>query len=376
MKVCHSQRIKSVSASVFTPKEIQDLQEGGNSVAAKIWLGKFNPGEYAEPDVNDMFGIKAFMEKKYVDKQWYKPPEERYQETVNKVQAIPDTFVVKVAALPSSNATAKSVQSVQQASISKTVDLLGDLTISTPTNTVSATPVVDEDFGDFQSSTTPTSAFFPPNVQPAANISSFASFESAFPSFPTAQPSSPFQTMTSPTTPLSPVTPVMSFSPTVPQPTSPQQTTSVPLSTNPSSALPTAFDDPYAALRHIDSRVASRSEVFAQAQEAPVKSTGGFPVKRQPSMASLQQKASPSLLVQPNMGQGFPTHGSAVGGMVGAPSAPKQQQPSPSQPKSAGLFGDLDPLKTGGTSIPATANQTKQRPLSFGNGGFDFDSLI
>ncbi|KAI8815111.1 Arfgap domain of Hiv-1 Rev binding protein [Cladochytrium replicatum] len=73
-----SHRVKSVSASIFTPAEIQSLQKGGNSYARRTWLATWNPETYPQPDANDTFGIREFMRVKYVQKRFYKEVFPRY----------------------------------------------------------------------------------------------------------------------------------------------------------------------------------------------------------------------------------------------------------------------------------------------------------
>lgn len=70
----YGQRIKSISASVFTPEEILSLQQGGNAAAEKVWLATYSPQFYSEPKDDDQFGIKEFMRLKYQELKWYRAP--------------------------------------------------------------------------------------------------------------------------------------------------------------------------------------------------------------------------------------------------------------------------------------------------------------
>ncbi|KAG0226639.1 ArfGAP with FG repeats 1 [Actinomortierella wolfii] len=64
-------RVKSISASTFTPEEIAALQKGGNGVAKTIWLATWSRQEYPEPDSNDNDEVRQFMRAKYVKKLWH-----------------------------------------------------------------------------------------------------------------------------------------------------------------------------------------------------------------------------------------------------------------------------------------------------------------
>ncbi|KAF9989239.1 hypothetical protein BGZ75_007061 [Mortierella antarctica] len=68
-------RVKSISASTFTPEEISGLQKGGNAVAKRIWLATWSWREYPEPDAHEVDEVRQFMRAKYVKKQWYQDPE-------------------------------------------------------------------------------------------------------------------------------------------------------------------------------------------------------------------------------------------------------------------------------------------------------------
>ncbi|KAF9576031.1 hypothetical protein EC968_000591 [Mortierella alpina] len=68
-------RVKSISASTFTPEEMSGLQKGGNAVAKRIWLATWSWREYPEPDAHEVDEVRQFMRAKYVKKQWYQDPE-------------------------------------------------------------------------------------------------------------------------------------------------------------------------------------------------------------------------------------------------------------------------------------------------------------
>ncbi|KAG0030265.1 ArfGAP with FG repeats 1 [Podila clonocystis] len=67
-------RVKSISASTFTPEEVASLQKGGNAVAKKVWLATWSWREYPEPDAHEVDELKQFMRAKYVKKLWYQDP--------------------------------------------------------------------------------------------------------------------------------------------------------------------------------------------------------------------------------------------------------------------------------------------------------------
>ncbi|ORZ19972.1 hypothetical protein BCR41DRAFT_351070 [Lobosporangium transversale] len=67
-------RVKSISASTFTPEEVSGLQKGGNGVAKSIWLATWSWREYPEPDAHEVDEVRQFMRAKYVKKQWYQDP--------------------------------------------------------------------------------------------------------------------------------------------------------------------------------------------------------------------------------------------------------------------------------------------------------------
>ncbi|KAF9428359.1 ArfGAP with FG repeats 1 [Podila epigama] len=86
-------RVKSISASTFTPEEVAALQKGGNAVAKKIWLATWSWREYPEPDAHEVDELKQFMRAKYVKKLWYHDP--------NSVEAQPSGINPNPAAVAS-----------------------------------------------------------------------------------------------------------------------------------------------------------------------------------------------------------------------------------------------------------------------------------
>lgn len=64
-------RIKSVTASTFTPEEVSDLGQKGNDYAAKTWLAVWIESDDPKPDRNQPKKIKEFMKKKYTLKSFY-----------------------------------------------------------------------------------------------------------------------------------------------------------------------------------------------------------------------------------------------------------------------------------------------------------------
>lgn len=71
-------RVKSVSMATFKPEEIEKLKRIGNAVctpffanrrvqnAKKIWLAKWNPVDYPEPEANQISQIRVFMQDKVI----------------------------------------------------------------------------------------------------------------------------------------------------------------------------------------------------------------------------------------------------------------------------------------------------------------------
>ncbi len=80
-------KIKTISASEFTEAEVEAIKAGGNDVAAKIWLAKWSPTEYAKPDPSTPLRVKEFMRLKYVDKRWYRDPSEKPAKSTKKKAA-------------------------------------------------------------------------------------------------------------------------------------------------------------------------------------------------------------------------------------------------------------------------------------------------
>jgi hypothetical protein len=65
-----------VSASTFTPHEIEMLQKWGNAKAASRWLATWTENMYHKPNPNQPKKVKEFMRQKYIDKTYYWDPEE------------------------------------------------------------------------------------------------------------------------------------------------------------------------------------------------------------------------------------------------------------------------------------------------------------
>ncbi|KAF9164745.1 ArfGAP with FG repeats 1 [Actinomortierella ambigua] len=64
-------RVKSISASTFSPDEIAALQRGGNGVAKTTWLATWSWQECPEPDSNNNDEVRRFMRAKYVKRLWH-----------------------------------------------------------------------------------------------------------------------------------------------------------------------------------------------------------------------------------------------------------------------------------------------------------------
>ena len=66
-------RIKMISMATFKPEEIEKLKRIGNDNARKIWLAKWTPSDFPEPDPTRHKQIREFMQAKYVAKKWLDP---------------------------------------------------------------------------------------------------------------------------------------------------------------------------------------------------------------------------------------------------------------------------------------------------------------
>jgi len=66
-------RVKSISMATFKPEEIEKLKRIGNDNARKIWLAKWTPSDFPEPDPTRHKQIRDFMNAKYVMKKWFDP---------------------------------------------------------------------------------------------------------------------------------------------------------------------------------------------------------------------------------------------------------------------------------------------------------------
>jgi len=64
-------RIKMISMATFKQEEIDKLKKIGNANARKIWLAKWTPSDFPEPDATKQKQIREFMRLKYVEKKWY-----------------------------------------------------------------------------------------------------------------------------------------------------------------------------------------------------------------------------------------------------------------------------------------------------------------
>ena len=65
-------RALGVSMSKFTLDQVKALDKGGNKVGRKLWLAKWNPKDFPEPESSDKSQIREFIKRKYVEKAWYK----------------------------------------------------------------------------------------------------------------------------------------------------------------------------------------------------------------------------------------------------------------------------------------------------------------
>ena len=60
-----------ISMATFKQEEIDKLKKIGNANARKIWLAKWTPSDFPEPDSTKQKQIREFMRLKYVEKKWY-----------------------------------------------------------------------------------------------------------------------------------------------------------------------------------------------------------------------------------------------------------------------------------------------------------------
>ncbi|XP_050176306.1 arf-GAP domain and FG repeat-containing protein 2 [Myiozetetes cayanensis] len=69
-------RVKSISMTTFSEAEVLFLQERGNEVCRRVWLGTFDPRTSELPDSRDPQKVKEFLQEKYEKKRWYVAPEQ------------------------------------------------------------------------------------------------------------------------------------------------------------------------------------------------------------------------------------------------------------------------------------------------------------
>ena len=65
-------RALGVSMSKFTMEQVKELDKGGNKVARKVYMAKWNPSDFPEPESNNKAQIREFIKKKYIEKAWFK----------------------------------------------------------------------------------------------------------------------------------------------------------------------------------------------------------------------------------------------------------------------------------------------------------------
>ena len=56
-------RAVGVSMSKFTMEQVKALDEGGNKVAKKLWMSRWDANEFPEPDTHDIPKIREFIRK-------------------------------------------------------------------------------------------------------------------------------------------------------------------------------------------------------------------------------------------------------------------------------------------------------------------------
>ena len=70
-------KVKGIGLTIFNEKEMEILENNGNSVAKKIWLAKYKKGKSKEPNISDDKEFKDFLKEKYEEKKWYKKPKKK-----------------------------------------------------------------------------------------------------------------------------------------------------------------------------------------------------------------------------------------------------------------------------------------------------------
>ena len=65
-------KVKGISVSIFTEKEVEQLDKIGNENAKKVWMAKFKGDEDRLPNPKDSDEVKRFLIDKYNDKKFYK----------------------------------------------------------------------------------------------------------------------------------------------------------------------------------------------------------------------------------------------------------------------------------------------------------------
>ncbi|KAF9973647.1 ArfGAP with FG repeats 1 [Actinomortierella ambigua] len=103
-------RVKSISASTFSPDEIAALQKGGNGVAKTIWLATWSWKEYPEPDSNDNDEVRQFMRAKYVKRLWHVEGNSTSTSSASSKDTTPRPSTASSAARPSNFSASSSAQ--------------------------------------------------------------------------------------------------------------------------------------------------------------------------------------------------------------------------------------------------------------------------
>jgi len=66
-----SHRVKSISLSTFSLEEVKALKDGGNEACAAVYLARWEPRDYAEPQAGDEHRIRDWIRHKYVERRWH-----------------------------------------------------------------------------------------------------------------------------------------------------------------------------------------------------------------------------------------------------------------------------------------------------------------
>ncbi len=82
-------KVKGISMSSFTKKDVQQLSRVGNEAHNAVYIARFTPGADFQcqiSDRSDIVKLKDFIRMKYVDRRWYGDPTESNTRTFSSLQ--------------------------------------------------------------------------------------------------------------------------------------------------------------------------------------------------------------------------------------------------------------------------------------------------